>query len=495
MSLFIQKRAIETGLTSKKRRKARRRSAAEASSRRVCRIEVLENREYLSADPIFIGVVYEETGDVGQPDIFSVAWVGGESGEGTTLDELVIDLNKNQNYDAAGLPKLDAGECVFDTSETSPGAKGEGTIQSWHPFKFDAEGSSPDIVVLDAQVDESGMILRITLDNFHSGDVFKFTIDVDEFKNDQNETGEFNDTADGSELGGSTIHGRKSRGSYVTATFNSDSYQTTTQTWTFFDEFDNILEYPTAEWSHSATSARPDVLAAAFNVIELPTDALINSGEWGAGVYASVTLTPKPVVISGYVYGDTSLDCYYQVDEDVPLVGATVKLYDADHNYLASTTTDEFGYYEFNDASVPTKFMEPDVYYVECQSGYQAEHQSYYDFCARGGEYGERQYDEKGHIDPNNLKVNAVVPGISAPNNNFAKALPSSVSGYVFEDLNNANNKEFGEGWDGVEFPAKVELWRVNADGTQTFVASQIVDADGYYCFDLDGSWVEESGQ
>jgi hypothetical protein len=77
---------------------------------RICRIEEVESRELLSAtpytapDPINVGIVYHEDyyeglnddeGDAGG-DTFIISWNGGA--DGTTLDKVIIDLNKNSAY-------------------------------------------------------------------------------------------------------------------------------------------------------------------------------------------------------------------------------------------------------------------------------------------------------------------------------------------------------------------------------------------------------------
>ena len=71
MSLFIRKHAIESNSAAKSGRKSRKRSKREdrPTTRRICRVEELEKREYLSAEPVSVGVVYteqyqEELGDL-----------------------------------------------------------------------------------------------------------------------------------------------------------------------------------------------------------------------------------------------------------------------------------------------------------------------------------------------------------------------------------------------------------------------------------------------
>ncbi|MGN0910033.1 MAG: hypothetical protein ACI4NV_01285, partial [Thermoguttaceae bacterium] len=111
MSLFMQKQAVEKVSSVKKNRKSRKRDSKASGNpmQHVCRIEPLEKREYLAADPISVGVVYTEQYQEDLGDRFYVAWVGGE--EGTTLDSITINLDKNGNG------QLDEGEAFFDVSQ------------------------------------------------------------------------------------------------------------------------------------------------------------------------------------------------------------------------------------------------------------------------------------------------------------------------------------------------------------------------------------------
>ena len=119
------------------------------------------------------GVTYLE-GDSGQdttPDHFEVTYVGGS--ETTQLTQFII------NGDQDGNGELSDGDVFFDVGVGQPGAGGH------HEFIFDAlnsQGISEDDVV-NVNVSDNGLVLTVDLKNFDAGDVFAFTIDVDEVEN------------------------------------------------------------------------------------------------------------------------------------------------------------------------------------------------------------------------------------------------------------------------------------------------------------------------
>ena len=455
MSLFMKKHAIESK-SSKSGRKSHKRSgddAARRGTRRVCRVEELEKREYLAVDPISVGIVYAEQYQEDLGDKFYVAWVGGEEGC-TTLDSLVINLDKNANG------RLDEGEAFFDTTSGGQG------VYSAAPFTV---LDKTENIGYDFSVEDGGMVLQISFTNFHAGDHFVFSIDLDEYQTNSSINSN-NAQVEGGEMGGSIIDGIE--GSLATATFSSDHYQTETWTGMFVDDFDT--EY-----------ARSTALTDAYDRNLLPFDLDDkNEGVDQAGIYNDIDLTPKPIVISGYVYADHDVDCNYdrdENDEDRPLANVGVTLV-SENGEKWTTRTDVNGYYEFNsDDLMPGKYQIFSESNIVSPEGLQ-----YFDFCAKGGTYGEK-------ITPLEIDVDGMLGGDVAPENNFAKALVSRIEGYVFEDRNDADGKNEGESWDGIAYPAKIELWRIDTDANgvpqYTFMESQTVDAEGHYSFKIDGSW------
>lgn len=421
---------------------------------RICRLEELEKRELLAADPISVGAVYVEQAVEDAGDKFYVAWVGGENS--TLCDTITINLDKNQDG------QLSNGEAFFDT--IADGAEGNVRgVYAASGFKLVEAETSSGIQIDSVLVEDGGSILTLNLSGFHSGDVLVFTIDVDEYNTQEhslNNTG----IVEGAEFGGSLATVKDIAGSWISATFTSTHYETENWQGMYLENYDTEM-------------TRPDSLIQAFTEQELPWDRSDNGeGIWSAGLYGQIDLTPKPILISGYVYADHDVDCNYDPDdEDTPLAGVEVVLM-AGGEQIESTTTNAEGYYEFG---YDLKLM-PGDYQIVCQTDVESPTgKTYYDFCAKGGEFGEK-------VDPLHINVGGMEGGDEAPNNNFSKVLPGAISGFVFEDRNDANNKEIGE--PGIA-DIDVELWKFN--GTEwTFVESTLTNDQGAYRFEIDGSWV-----
>lgn len=454
MSLFTRKKAVAHVSSSKSRKQRKRSEDVSNSFNRRCHFEPLEKREYLAADPVSIGVVYTEQLIEDQGDRFYVAWVGGETAETgtTTLDSITINLDKN------GDGVLNDGEAFFDTNQ--------GGLGVYTAVPFRVVDASEDIG-FRYQVEDGGMVLSISFTNFHEGDHFVFEIDLDEYQSNSS-NGTDNALVEGGEMGGSVVDGIA--GATVSAIFSSDHYLTESWTGLFVDDYDG--EY-----------RRSEALSETFDPSLLPYD--VDDGNEGidqAGVYTEFPLTPKPITVSGYVYADYDVDCNYDVGEDDPLANVHITLVGADGS-TRTTVTDVNGYYEFSDSQ-----LLPGFYQIFSESDLVSpEGWQYFDFCAKGGEFGKK-------ITPLEIDVQGMLGGDAATQNNFAKVLESTVEGYVFEDLNDRNNKEYGENWDGIEYPAVVELYRIDYDPStgaeiKVFMESQTVDSEGHYKFTFDGSW------
>ena len=420
-------------------------------AKRICRIEELEKREYLAADPsIMMGVVYCEQQIETDGDKFYVAWVGGE--EGTTLETLVINLDKD------GIAENREGEAVFDTEGGTPTG-----VYSSVPFTL---VSKTEEIGYEYEVEDGGQTLVIHFSNFHAGDSFIFTIDLDEVQGSSTD----NPMVEGAEMGGSKV--RQIDGSWITAEFSSKHFLAEDWKGMFINNYDDERE-----------CERYAALDSEYDRELLPYDLDDgNEGIWQAGLYDTIRLTPKPIAISGYIYADYDVDCEYD-PEDSPLAGVGVTLV-AENGDTWTTKTNDDGYYEFGEELG----LMPGKYEVYSEANFTSpEGLTYADFCSKGGEFGDK-------ITPLQIEVKGMQGGDVAPNNNFAKVLPASISGHVFEDLNNANGKEAGENWDGVKYPAQVQLYRVTDDGQKVLMETQTVDKDGYYKFDLDCSY-EPSGE
>ncbi|MDO5565403.1 MAG: SdrD B-like domain-containing protein, partial [Planctomycetia bacterium] len=162
-------------------------------------------------------------------------------------------------------------------------------------------------------------------------------------------------------------------------------------------------------------------------------------------------------------------------ETDDPISGVTVTLVSADGTVTLTDVTDANGYYEFTG-------LNPGEYDIYCQTKVPGPgNTTYYDFCAKGGDFAQK-------ITPVHINVSDEIQGgESSDHNNFAKVLPGSINGYVFEDLNDANNKELGE--DGIS-GIVVTLYKLNTNTNEYVkVATTRTDADGYYEFDIAGQY------
>ncbi|MDO4587747.1 MAG: SdrD B-like domain-containing protein [Planctomycetia bacterium] len=463
MSLLTEKQAMILNATSTKTSRKRSRPKKHLNKKspflRRCRVEELEKRELLAADPISVGAVYVEQVEEDLGDKFYIAWVGGEST--TTMSQLTINLDKNDNG------QLDPGEAFFDTAEDGRG------VYSSYPFTLVEKTAD---IEYNVQVEDGGISLVITFENFHAGDSFIFAIDVDEYSMDVNpDTDQENNNAivEGGEFGGSVL--KAISGSTIEAVFTSTYYQDYSLKGLFVDQYDD--EY-----------IKSEALNNAYTEEQLPNDTdLGNYGIMTAGLYQDGELTPKSIVISGYVYADHDVDCNYdENDEDEPIAGVEITLISEDGSQTWTTKTDEFGFYQFG----VDEYIAPGAYHIVSQTEIVSPGgKVYYDFCAKGGEFAEK-------VDPTHIDISDDIQGgEQSTHNNFAKVLPGSVQGYVFEDLNDKDNKETGENWDGSSNPWTVELWRVDVDQngneTKILIETQTVREDGYYCFDIDGSYTE----
>ena len=168
-----------------------------------------------------------------------------------------------------------------------------------------------------------------------------------------------------------------------------------------------------------------------------------------------------PASLSGYVYGD--LNNNGKLDSGEPrLAGVTLELLDANGNGTGIyATTDSNGFYRFEN-------LPPGVYGVRQVS----QPDGWYDGLESVGNAGGTAHNPGDKITGATL-----VGGQHATNYNFGELPPSSLSGYVYGDLNNNGVKNAGEqGIAGV----RIEL----RDANGNVVATTETDANGYYKFE-----------
>ena len=424
---------------------------------RKCYFEVMEQRRVLNAESVIAGVTYLEF-DEGQdttPDHFEVTFEGGA--DTTQMTQFTI----NGDQDSSG--DLTDGDMFFDVNGELPGTGG------FHPFIFDA-ANSQGITADDIQsfsVSADGLLLSVEVNNFEAGDIFAFTIDVDEverFRVDKIASGvEF----EGSFFEASFVdqnHVFESQDVSVEAALE-DGYLQQQFEGVFFDEYNTLF-------GEAETIVNGD--------INLALDNQEGNSDRTAGAIDAYTLIPKPVTISGSIYHDKDLDCEQDEDEE-GIAGVQVDLQrlnetTGEFELVAQTTTDAGGIYEFGE---DLNLMPGTFRIVEHQPD------GYLDVGAEAGSQG-------GNVSANldgdaNVIADINIPlgGTAATDYDFKEVRPASLSGHVWHDEN--NDGVFDSNEQGIA-NVLIEVTRVGAKpgveadpfaGTDPILVR--TDANGYY--------------
>lgn len=431
--------------------------ANKENGNRRCRFEVLEERRVLTADPVVAGVTYLE-GDAGQdttPDYFEVSFEGGA--ETTQLTQFTI----NGDQDSSG--DLSEGDVFFDVDDDQPGAGGH------HNFEFDAENSS-GVTASDIRgfsVSDNGLLLSVEIDNFEAGDVFAFTIDVDEV-----ERLRVDRIASGVEFEGSFFNAQFVDENYVfenrdvsTEVTLDGGFVQPQQEGIFYDEYDFLL----AEGSEIANQQ-----------IGLPSDNGDGQADRTAAAVDAFDLVAKPISISGTVFHDEDVNCVHDGDEDgIANVGIELQRLNTQTNVFetaARTTTDARGDYEFGEelGLLPGEYRlvetQPDGFLNVAASP--------------GSEGGDVINDRDGN--PNIIgNINIELGGTAATDYDFKEVRPASLEGNVYHDANDNGIQDPGE--EGIA-NVLIQVTRLGAkegvsvdafaDTTPIFVRT---DANGHY--------------
>ncbi|QEG22687.1 SdrD B-like domain-containing protein [Mariniblastus fucicola] len=435
-------------------------SPAKEDGQRRCRFEVLEERRVLSADPVIAGVTYFE-GDEGQdstPDYFEVSFEGGA--DTTQLTQFTI----NGDQDSDG--QLSDGDMFFDVGEGQPGTGG------YHAFEFDAANSS-GVSASDIKgfsVSSDGLLLTVEVDNFEAGDIFAFTIDVDEV-----ERLRVDKIASGVEFEGSFFNATfadqhynfEDRSVAIDATLE-DGYVQPQQEGVFYDEYDALY------------SEGQSVAQAAIN---LPADNSDGQSDRTAGAIDAYDLVAKPISISGTVYHDEDLDCVHDSDED-GIANVSIELQQLNpttgvYEVVATTTTDANGDYEFGKE---LGLMPGDYRLVETQPN------GYLDVGAESGSEGGDVVNDRDGA-PNVIgNINVELGNTAATDYDFKEVRPAQLEGNVYHDANDNGVQDAGE--EGIA-NVLIQVTRVGAKGdlavdpfadtTPIFVRT---DAAGHYSVD-----------
>lgn len=420
---------------------------------RKCYFEVMEQRRVLSADPVIAAVTFVE-GDDGQdltPDHFEVTFEGGS--DTTQLTQFTINGDQN----SSGIN--DDGDVFFDVA---PGGVGTGDPQ---PFTFDAENSQ-GVTAADfsATVSADGLLLSVQVDNFEAGDIFAFTIDVDEterFRVDRITSGvEFE--ASFFDAVFVDPHNTFEAIDIEADTLLSEGFVQQQVEGFFFDEFDNLF----AEAENLANGE-----------ISLAGDNEEGQSDRTAGAIDAFELVPKPISISGTIFQDDNLNWEQDLGE-AGIEGVAVelqKLNEETGNFetVATTTTDANGDYEFGEDLGLT----PGVFQlVETQP------EGFFDGGAAPGSTGGTEgLNVIGNID-------IPVGGTTSIDNDFKEIQIASLEGNVFHDEN--NNGVFDSNEEGIA-NVLIEVTRTGATPGATMdpfadaAPIQIrTDANGHYSID-----------
>lgn len=360
---------------------------------RLLRFERMEPRQMLSVTPapdLDVGIVYTEDTTVFTDmagDLFELHWQGGVNG--TQLTQFVIDTDKQGDG-------LSEGDAFWDTTQ---GGLGAGA-----PFGFEVV-SHDGFTITGFTVADGGSKLIVNAVGWDPGEKLVFRIDVDELQNGK---------------GNSLVEGAEFEGSKFTALFQDTQghYEDATGNAIFYDDYDTAI-------------------AAGLN---LPLDGAPDAGE-GSGVRtagAGVTLVQqaKPFTISGRVYDDRNLNNSYEPGVgDSGIGGVSLELLILDNGTYVSTgltaTTAADGTYSFT---------------YDCPGTFRVVETQPVPYFSVGAEAGKTNNVTNGAVTTVDIVSGIVMHGgDSSVQNNFAEALPGSLSGQVWADLNKNDIRDGNE--------------------------------------------------
>ena len=408
----------------------------------------------LSADPVIAAVTYLEA-DSGQdtgPDQFEVSFEGGA--DTTQLTQFTI----NGDQDESG--SVTTGDMIFDVNGELPGTGGN------FDFQFDAANSSGVEAsdVGDVSVSSDGLSLVVNVSNFEAGDVFAFTIDVDEIEGRRLDT-----IASGVEFEGTFFETQ-----FVDENFTfvendlsidttlAEGFEQTQFEGVFYDEYDALFA---------------EAESVSGGEFQLPFDNENGEENRTAGAIDAFDLVAKPITIEGNVYHDEDLDCVHDEDEDgisgVQIDLQRLNLETGEYETIASTTTDDSGGYKFGE----DLDIKPGTFrLVEIQPD---------GFLNVGESAGS-----EGGLATENVISEIEIPlgGTAATDYDFKEVRPASIQGNVFHDAN--NDGVFDPGEEGIA-NVLIQVTRVGAkEGVTSDVFADTepmfvrTDANGHYSVD-----------
>ncbi len=394
--------------------------------KRSCRFEQFEPRITMAAD-LHVGSVYYEqaAGDDAQPNLIEFTFEGGAAG--TQLTQIIIDGDK----DGKG---RSSGDIFFDTA---PG--GLGSFKS-NPLEI---VSHDGFQVLGTEVVDGGMRLVINLSGFDAGEKLVISIDVDESQFVDGATIDTNAVAEGGEF----------QRSHFMATFKAPHYYDVNTAVQYWDEYNqNFAQVEASTGTH----------------LDLPPDRYSNTTDFSdftAGAVAKAIQPPLPSSISGVVFVDQNLSNSQDAGEN-GLGNVSLTLLVLDGNTYVSTgkttTTNGQGQYKFDE-------LLPGVYrVVETQpSGY----------FSVGAKPGTVNGNTRGSVATVDILTGIeLLGGENSIRNDFAEALPNSISGYVHADRDGDCVFDAGE-------PPLGGVVMHLLDSQGKTIATTLTNAEGFYEF------------
>lgn len=419
------------------RRSIRRGKAPTAKTPRQCRLETIEKRQMLTAEPAHVGVVYAEddSGSDLTPDRFEISFVGGA--EGSQLKRLVISGDQDGNG-------FDEDDVFFDTitNIASLGAlQGQGAI-----FRQDL---SDDVGTVTFTVLDGSTDLIIDFSDFDAGERAVFTVDVDEAEYyDPSET-DWNTINSGFDT---ITSGIEFQGSKLTATIVAPHFYDITGTDIFLNAYDAKFE---------------------GKGLELPADNHNGFVNRTAGGVVTLQQVPLPITISGTVFKDPNLNNRQDAGE-TGIANVTLQLWQrvggTYQNTGHTTTTSAQGQYRFEGT-----WIVPGTYRV-------VEVQPAAPLFSVGATAGKVDGATRGASSGTDIVTDIVLlGGENSVSNDFAEALPGSLSGYVYVDLNENGVRDSGEQGIG---GATVRLLDQNGNPTGRVATTSTAPGNlGYYVF------------
>ncbi len=411
---------------------------ATVSGLRICRVEQFEPRMLMTGDtaPIHVGITELDpnSSSKSQPNVFQVTFQGG--GAGTQLTQLEIDGSKS------GGGPLAVNDVIFNTAS--------GGVGSLTPQPF-AVVSDQGFQVTSAQVLNDSSLLTINLSGFTAGDTLIFSIGAVQVAS-------INPVTSALQLN-PIVTGAEFQGTQFDATFVATGYSSAEVSTTFLDQYDASFAAANQQ-SGTTLNLPPDQYSTTQNL-----------SAYSAGAVEVVTQPPLPRDLKGVVFEDHNLD-NQQETGDEGIAGVQLSLWQYNGTTYVNTgktaVTDANGNYDF-----PS--LLPGTYQVVKTNppGY----------LGVGATAGTIDGGGDGTVlSPDVISGIVLQDGgcnCNCVNNNFALTLPASLSGYVYQDVNDDGQREPGEpGIGGVT----LSIVPISVVGTPPTAPIQVVTApDGSY--------------